>query len=375
MRILVWSTFFSPHVGGYEKNVLELSRRLVQRGHQVAIVTCRVDNSPVVETISSLTVIRLPSLNLLGGLYPVPSPWALLLFFLSVESICDVAITQTRFFALSLAGAAYSKLYGIPLIHVERGSGHVSIANSVIRTMSRAYDHSAGRWVVRRAKAVVGVSTASCEFAEHLGARGAVRIPNGICPTEGNGQREQDGSSKMVLYVGRLIQAKGVQDLILAFRTLTNRSKDKWCSLAIVGDGPYKARLTELAGSTEGIRFYGELVGEPLSAMYRAASVFVNPSYSEGLPTAVMEAVAAGVPVVATDVGGTGEIVQSGTAGLLVKPNNVPDLRRAIAWVLSNEEAAHLVAASCRERLIRGYSWDRVIDQYCNLLESVRAPR
>jgi len=170
MRILIWATFFPPHVGGYEKNVLELSQRLVERGHQVDVVTCQMNSSLASEQIGDVGVIRVPSLLLLRGLFPVPLP-SKILFNTLLKCSYDITVTQTRFFILSFIGAVFSALHRIPLVHVERGSCHTVVESSVVGFVSKVYDHTVGRWVVQRAKRVIGISRPACAFIKHLGVQ------------------------------------------------------------------------------------------------------------------------------------------------------------------------------------------------------------
>jgi glycosyltransferase involved in cell wall biosynthesis len=365
MKISIWASFLYPHVGGYEKNILELSKRLVARGHRVDIITCKTNKSPDIETIDGVNVIRIPCVKLLKGTYPMPLPSVKLLGMLYNKRQYDVVVTQTRFFVLSLVGAIYSVAHRIPLIHVERGSRHTSVANPVVNCVSKLYDHTLGRWIMSKATQVVGVSGASCDFAKHLGACNAERIPNGVIVPELSVVPRDFHGTPMILYVGRLIQAKGVQDLIRALGI----SKWKDYSLAIVGDGPYRKELERLASGKDNIKFCSELVGEKLNAMYRFARVFVNPSYSEGLPTAVMEAASLGIPIVATDVGGTSEIVENGVTGTLVRPGNVEELTQALSRTLGNPMIAFGMAAKCQERVVKEYDWDMITDKYCELLQ------
>jgi len=364
MRVLVWATFFPPYIGGYTKNILELSRRLVERGYQVDVVTCRTNNSPATEIIDGVGVKRVPSLLLLNKLYPVPLPSKMLLSIL-VKRDYDITITQTRFFILSFIGAVFSALYRIPLIHVERGSYHPVVISPVISFISKMYDHTIGYWIMRKAKQVIGVSEVACEFAQHLGARDIIRIPNGVIdPIWQSGRGEHSPAN--VLYVGRLVQAKGVQDLIIAITRLNGR-----CRLTVVGDGPYRKQLQELAEGSN-VCFLGELTGRQLSSTYQHADVFCNPSYSEGLPTSVMEATVYGVPVVATNVGGTGEIIQTMVTGLLVESRDVDGIEGAISWILDHKEEARGMAEVCKKRILELFSWNIITNQYCELLEDLR---
>lgn len=367
--IQIWSAFLYPHIGGYEKNVWETARRLSARGFVVRIITCRSDNkSPVVENKDGVEVVRLACIRILNGTYPIPLPTSQLLRLLvSGKPVID--ITQTRFFVTSLLGYVHSVLHNNKLIHVERGSRHSAVANPLVNVISQVYDHTMGRLILSRATCVIGVSDAACRFTIHIGAKRPIRIPNGISKSE----TPTDISTRnqpIILFVGRLIEAKGVQDLITAFCSV------KWLSnthqLAIVGDGPYRKKLQEIARTTgnENIVFHGEMTGPDLLAIYRFARVLVNPSYSEGLPTSVMEAAANGVPVLATDVGGTKEMIEDGVTGMLVEPHNIELLATKLNEMALNTDVAIDMARRCQANILANYSWEETIDKYCAILKN-----
>ena len=117
MRILICAALYTPSVGGYEKNVEILAKRLVKNGHEVDIVTCNTHNSYEYEVKEQHLIIRLPCWKLLNGTYPVPS--LSVRTFQMVKAVFnhryDVVLTQTRFFATSLLGYLVSDIQQIPL--------------------------------------------------------------------------------------------------------------------------------------------------------------------------------------------------------------------------------------------------------------------
>jgi glycosyltransferase involved in cell wall biosynthesis len=347
MKWLIWASFFPPHVGGYEKNVFELAKRLVASGEEVWVITCKTDDlQGYFKVMQGVKVYRLPCWKLLNGTFPVPKPSPALWKLMAARP--DVESTQTRFFPLSFIGAVHAWGHHIPLIHTERGTQHSAVSNRVVDLISRVYDHTIGRWIVRRGTSI-GVSTAACEFLKHLGAKNPIRIPNGIAYED---VQRIETLEPIILFVGRLIWAKGVQDLIEAV-------KDIPCRLEIAGDGPYRKELEKLG---KGV-FLGNV--ENVSELHSRAAVFVNPSYSEGLPTSVMEAAMYGTPIVATDVGGTREIIE----GILVKPHDVEELRKSILWVLKNKGKAREMALKAQIRMRTEYAWEKVVASYIALCE------
>lgn len=154
-----------------------------------------------------------------------------------------------------------------------------------------------------------------------------------------------------LLFVGRLVPVKGLAYLFEAVRLLLHDGVP--VRLILVGAGPHLKTLITLAAEhklTSAVEFTGEVsFGPRLLALYREADIFVLPSLSEGTPRVLWEAMAAGLPIVATSVGGVPEIIQHGETGLLVPPQSAQQLAVAIQRMIENDEL--------RARLIRaGYS-------------------
>lgn len=356
MKILFFSAYYTPHVGGYITNIKALAEGLKSRGHTVIVVTCRTDGPWPAEPVM---VFRLPCWHLLGGTFPVPKPsrylWGKLRWLWGWP---DVVSTQTRFFPTSLLGWLFATLTRTPLVHTERGTQHSASLSPIVDALSRIYDHTLGALVIRQAHRRFGVSQAACEFSQHLSGRLAWRIPNGIDPEVFDGVRRPAG--KRVAFVGRLTRAKGVQDLLKALPFVINEHEG--LEVYVVGDGSYGAELRRMAEELP-VTFTGEMTPQQVARLLRTSSVLVNPSYSEGLPTSVMEAAAMGLPVVATDVGGTREIVQDGVTGYLVKPD-VDDIADAVCRVLRYDDMALEMGVRGRQKVLAEFDWGRIVETY-----------
>ena len=121
-----------------------------------------------------------------------------------------------------------------------------------------------------------------------------------------------------------------------------------------------------MAGSLA--QFTGSVTHNEVLDLLTEAAVFVNPSYSEGLPSSVAEAMAVGLPVVAYNVGGTSELVQQGVNGCLVKPRDVNGLTAKIMELLNNQEMARRMGERGRRKIREEYQWSKVIDAYDSVI-------
>jgi len=160
--------------------------------------------------------------------------------------------------------------------------------------------------------------------------------------------------ARVVVYVGRFVEAKGMRELVQAFARLA--SGDPRARLVLVGDGVMRAELEQLvraAGVGERVVLPGGLPPEQVAEWICASDVLTLPSWSEGYPNVVVEAVACGRPVVATDVGGTREILNASN-GVLIPPRDPVALERALRTALDTSWDHAAIAAAMRR------TWDDV---------------
>lgn len=225
------------------------------------------------------------------------------------------------------------------------------------------------RWSLRAAELVITVSSASAARLVRAGVPPErIAVLHNSVDAQRFARREATARSlrasmnirddeAVLLSVGRLSREKGHEDLICAFDHLRRSRPELKAKLVIVGDGPELMRLERLAdsfGATELITFAGH-VREP-EPYYAMADVFVLPSRSEGSPNALLEAMAAGVPIVATCVGGVPEIVSDGSSALLVPPGDPEAMAEAIARALEDEELTARLTSRAREIVLARHS-------------------
>ncbi len=197
-------------------------------------------------------------------------------------------------------------------------------------------------------------------------------IPNGI-DLGRVAEHEADEalrSSFTVSAVGRLDPVKNFSLLIRAFHGCRHRAATD--RLVIAGDGPERSRLDELVRELDlgsAVEFLG--MRKDVPSVLKAADVFVQPSIYEGMSNTLVEAMACGVPVVATDVGGNADVVGRDGEGILVPSDDVEALGSVLERLRANPGERRRLGAAGRERVTERFALDRMVERYTSLYEEV----
>jgi glycosyltransferase involved in cell wall biosynthesis len=230
----------------------------------------------------------------------------------------------------------------------------------------RFLDNATSRLCAR----VVAVSDSVARTLVEQGvpARLVVTIPNGLDPREPPPRpADLPARGRLVACVGRLEPAKGQADLIDALPRLDDEVRVLFVGRDVAGHrAALEARAAAL-GVADRIVFLGARTD--VAEVLAACELLVQPSWLEGFPIAPLEAMAAGLPVVATDVGGTSEIVVDGVTGRVVPPHDPGALAAAIADVLGDRAAAEALGRAGRDRLRERFSVDRMVDAFVAVYE------
>ena len=191
------------------------------------------------------------------------------------------------------------------------------------------------------------------------------------------GGEETEGADQHILYAGVLTPLKGVHHLIDAFASIAQHCPQ--VSLILVGHASNKAytamlheqvRRLHLAGR---IQFVAQVPQRELAALMRSACVLVLPSTSEGLPRVVIEAMATGLPVIASCVGGIPEMVENGATGFLVSPGNATALAERLRWVLEHPKEAHEMGRHARTVVQHFFSTTAYVQGYQQIFVAAQA--
>lgn len=354
------SAGFPPSLGGAERQAYELSRALRARGHDVFVLTRALPGSPERETMDGVPVERLAAWG--GGLLNST------VFFLA----CLLRLLRGDYDAVhahlaaspALAAALAARLLGRPAV-VKLGGGK-GIGEIALSAGSAAGRLKLAFLRLLKPRFVAVAAELSAELESH-GLGTAVLIPNGVDlerfrpPASGEKEALRAalglGPGPVFLYMGRLAWEKRLPAFAAAFgRAAAGLSPRP--RLVAAGDGPEREALEAAARASGADLLLLKPVADP-APLYRAADAFVLPSVSEGLSNALLEAMASGLPVLASRVGGTAEAVQDGVSGLLFDGEPDPGAEGAVRRLLGDPELRARLGAGGRARAA-AYSMESV---------------
>lgn len=383
-RLVLVTRRFWPLVGGAEVVMARLAAAFKERGASVTLLTARWgSNWPETIEHRGVRVVRLPQ--------PATRVWGTLRYMQAVgrwvarhADMLDLAyVSMLKHDAYAVLGAAGSKL---PVVLRAEGAG-------VTGDCYWQVEARCGRRIRRRCQQAAALVAPSVAIERELIAAGYPRdrihlIPNGVplmpmaTPAARREAREALGHiqralelperAPLAVYTGRLHERKGLQHLVAAWPLVLEQQPQ--ARLWLVGEGPCEG---DLASQIDALGLQGKVVlagaFDDVEDVLRAADLFVLPSLEEGMSLALLEAMALGVPIVATDIAANRALVTDGVHGRLVPPADPAKLAEAVTLVLSHPECAARWAAQARQRVEAEYSLDRMVDRHLELFNRILA--
>jgi sugar transferase (PEP-CTERM/EpsH1 system associated) len=201
-------------------------------------------------------------------------------------------------------------------------------------------------------------------FSPRVDARCLAGLPDGFMPEDG----------LLIGSVGRLAQVKDQASLLRAFALLQQQPEGRrdHLRLMLVGDGPLFQDLhctAEELGIVDKVWMPGDRKDIP--ELLRSMDVFVLPSLAEGISNTILEAMASGLPIVATDTGGTPELIEPGDNGLLVPVGNPAALAERLGYLVDHQDERTRMGHAGRERVERRFNWDATVESYLSVYDDV----
>lgn len=335
MRIAFIVNNYPPRVGGVELHVQALAFELAAQGHLPLVVT--LGDQPQRRQDHEVDIVVLAEYLRVGDTlgFPRLGTRRMLTRLLRSEQIDAVSI-HTRFFPMSFIGLRAARAARIPVVHTEHGSGHVVSDSPVVRHASRLVDRTVGRWVLRHASRVLGVSEAVVAFVKRLSGVEATVFYNAIA-TPGNGAAASPQDPHRTVFVGRLIPGKGWDTYLDALAAV--RASGVPVIADLIGDGPDMPRVRTLVQEldlSENVTIHGRLPQNSVRSMLRGATL-VNPTVlAEGFQTTLIESVSEGGRVVTFAVPGAQMLSEAGAPISIVAESTTDALVSALRENLGN---------------------------------------
>lgn len=284
-----------------------------------------------------------------------------------IRAKADIIHAHSYIFLTSNQVALSQKFNDVPfLLHLHGGIDCSAPSNSastnlLFQIKNRIYDKTIGKWTVKAANRLASVSKIDIEIARELWNLDGNKIdwiPNAIDINSFNGNNHNDNLN--IVFIGRLETWKGVHIFIEAAGMILKERDD--VTFTVVGDGSLR-NYVEDNSYTGRINVLGCVPHNQIPNILSNASVLALPSYMEGLPTVCLEALASEVPVVASDVGGTSEIVIDKETGFLVPPGNCKIFVKRIMNLLDDENTRRKMGRNGRRLIEKYYTWDNVVEK------------
>lgn len=369
-------------MGGIEKVAYEQSKRLIESGYEFDVLTSKTKDQTR-HPIKGINVFAYPSLKFtdrFGVPYPILFVNAYKLFAKKIRN-CDLVHAHGHVYMSSCLAGVLAKKYNKPFIVTQHNT--FIDYKSWLNTVENLNDVIIGKSVLKRADRILTVSKQTMKYVLSLGADKSKTsvIYNGVdtnCFQSANKDQSRDKlglpqNRKIIFSARRLVYKNGLDTLIDSAYLLAKNHPE--VLFVVAGKGPSRSlieeRIKEL-GIEKNIKLVGFVPDELLPVYYAAADFFLLPSSSgEGLPLVLIEAMSCGLPVVATIVGGTPEIIEHMKNGILVPPQKPQVMANTLSKLLAEKEIISEIGKQAKQYIHSKLSWKQNVRQLLEVYQEV----
>ena len=375
MKILMLTWEYPPRiVGGIARVVHDLSKRLIKDGHEVTVITYKDGDVPEFEDDKGVKVYRIENYMIHPNNF---IDWIMQMNFNMIAKANELIAKGENFdvihahdWLVAFAAKTLKQSYNIPLIstiHATEAGRNSGIHDEVQRYINDT------EWLLtyESSEVIVNSNYMKCELQRLFGLpfEKINVIPNGININNFSGiekdyefrrQYAMD-NEKIILYVGRLVYEKGVQNLISAMPKILNGYNDS--KLVIVGRGGMYDELKNQAkamGIENKVYFTGYLNSKQVQKMYKCADVAVFPSTYEPFGIVALEAMLAGVPAVVSDIGGLDEIINHKIDGMKSYAGNPNSIADSVLTLLYDHKLCANISKNAKAKIKEQFNWNKI---------------
>lgn len=376
------SRIYPFHTGGTEIASYHLVEELVRQGCNVHVIVGKIPkqitnkHEKISFKVEEIKTSNIPKVR--GVLFLIGS------FIKTMLLQKDIDILHIQpLFPLGLLGIMLGRITKKPTVVWARGADidvHFTFKTPI-------------KWIVKCATSVIALSSNQKRKMETLTkSKTIIVIPNGVRILNSIKQQSKSFSSylkelstdvssshiintlnsdtKVVLFVGRLEEVKGIHYLLRAIPIILKETPNTL--FLFVGDGNKRKDFIKLSNTfsiSNNTLFVQKMPHKELFNFYINSDIFVNPSLREGVSNAVLEAMASGLPVIASKVGGIPDIIKNGETGLLIKPKNVNQITHSILKLLKSADLRNLYGTNAKNYVLN-LSWDKIARRVINVYKN-----
>lgn len=366
MRIIQITPEFPPNCGGIGYYVFYLSKELIKMGHDISVILRSRNGSSYNHKLIPVRKVKAPGI----------SPLNLSIFAKKLEKILAqekkdlVHIHSSVMPVLNchcpvMVTAHWCNKEGIPAFHRP-----IKDLDSLYRNiMLPIYTKIESKLAKSCQKLTVVSDSLRKEFEKHYNIESDV-IYNAVDMELFNFNPEIN-KENAILFTGKLGSGKGILDLLkIAEMLKKSHSKTK---LYIIGNGPLKNSIKKgiKKNGLNNVEMISQLKHPELIKYYQRAKIFVLPTYYEGFPTTVLEAMACALPVIATNVSGIPEQIDEGVNGFMITPGDIQSFYKRIVELLESPEKRLTMGQNARKKVFEKFTWNRVAKKIADMYEQM----
>lgn len=374
---MILSTPFPPKegIGYYTYN---LSKKLIEKGHKVVVITRGSLGRTQREIFDGIEVVRTPFIPI----YP---------FYLRIHSFFvnkvfksmepDIDIVHIHSPLPPFVKTSCPKLLTIhtPMLTDNKYIRIRSVYSFLTKISARFVSYPLELKHIKSSDMITTVSeSVAKELDEYdLNSDQVSLVYNGVDEDFFKPNNKSEKSKKYIMYAGRIDQEKGVFDLVECARSICSQRSDVYFMIA--GDGRDLNRLIKKikkAGIQDRFILLGQVEKDQIVKLYQNATAFILPSYHEGLPTVILEAMSCGLPVIVTDVRGNRDVISNNENGIIIPSRNPVEMANAISVLLDDENLREKLGNNARKTIEEKYTWKAVSNRilgFYNLIEKRKA--
>ena len=390
-KILIFSTAYIPFVGGAELAIKEITDRIDDIHFDM--VTLRFDgNLPKFERIGNVNVYRI-------GFTRKNPPMADLvkfplrinkLFFPFLAFFKAVRLHKKNkydaIWAMMAAYAGFASLFfkimhpKAPYLLTLQEGDPIEYIKKKVRFVYPLFSR-----IFTKADFIHTISNYLANFARDMGYKGTLKVvPNAVDVkyfSQKHSEQEiedlkkklgKKSGDKYLITVSRLVLKNAIDDVIKSLRDLPENVK-----FLVLGDGPDLEKLQNLAKETgveKRVMFSGQINNKEIPIYLEISDIFIRPSLTEGLGNSFLEAMAAGIPVIATSVGGIPDFLRDGETGIFCKVRDPQSIAEKVKLLFENNELKEKIIKNAKEMVTKNYDWDLIAQKMKNIFNKLPAP-